>query len=155
MTSRVLVAVRVQASAERAFAVFTGEIGAWWRPHGLFAATPRPPGRMSFEAGPNGRLIEIFEDGRVFEIGRMLEWSPPRRVRFEWRPASVPPEQATEVVVTFESVGANETRVTVEHIGWDRVPAENAARHAFPLAATLKHAGDWWRANLASFKVKL
>ena len=41
MTSKVYVALRVKATPERAFAVFTGEIGAWWRPSGLFQTTPR------------------------------------------------------------------------------------------------------------------
>lgn len=155
MSSRVIVAIRVDASPERAFDVFTREIGAWWRPQPLFAATPRSPGRLAFEPGPDGRLTETLADGKVYEIGAVLDWSPPRRLAFAWRPAWVPPEQATEVVVSFDPVGAGETRVTVEHIGWDRVPQANAARHGFPLTATLKHAADWWRAELASFKVKL
>lgn len=159
MSSRVLVSVRVTATAERAFEVFTREIETWWRPHGLFPTTPRAPGRLSFEPGPDGRLMETLADGEIYEIGRVLEWSPPSaagagRLSFGWRPASVPPALTTEVVVTFEPVGAGETRVTVEHVGWDRVPAENAARHGFPLAATLKHAGDWWTAELAAYKAR-
>ena len=43
MTSKVYVALRVKATPERAFAVFTQEIGAWWRPSGLFQTTPRAP----------------------------------------------------------------------------------------------------------------
>lgn len=155
MTSRVIVSIRVECSPERAFEVFTGEIGSWWRPHDLFGLTPRAPGRLAFEPGPEGRLTETLADGQVYEIGRTLDWSPPHRLAFAWRPAWVAADQATEVVVSFEPMGAAETRVTVEHVGWDRVPRENAARHGFPLAATLKHAADWWRVELASFKVKL
>jgi hypothetical protein len=39
--SRVLVALRVAAPAARTFTVFTGEIGEWWRPNGLFRFTDR------------------------------------------------------------------------------------------------------------------
>ena len=70
MTSRVYVALRVKAPPEQAFAVFTGEIGAWWRPQGLFQTTPRAPGVLSFEETPEGRrLIETLEGGKVFQIG--------------------------------------------------------------------------------------
>ena len=106
MTSRVLVSTRVAASPERAWAVFTGEIGAWWRPSGLFATTPRAPGRLAFA---DGALVE-----------------------------------------RLEAVGA-ETRVTVEHRGFDRVPADSAARHGFPDSALLARLGEWWRGLLASY----
>lgn len=35
MTSAVLVSLRVAATPQRAFDVFTREIGLWWRPNGL------------------------------------------------------------------------------------------------------------------------
>lgn len=160
MTSRVIVSMRVQAAADRAFAVFVEEIGAWWRPDAMFAVTPRSPGALSFEPGPNGRLVETLPNGHAYEIGRVLDWSPPvgsgaGRLAFAWRPASVVAEQATEVVVSFEPAGQGETRVTVEHIGWDRVPQDNPARHGFPLAFTLARAGDWWTAELAAYKTRL
>jgi uncharacterized protein YndB with AHSA1/START domain len=147
VTSRVLVSLRVAATPERAFAVFTGEIGAWWRPSGLFQTTPRAPGVLAFE---DGRLVERLAGGKVFEIGRVLEWSPPKRLRFSWRQASFPPDLLTEVDVRFEPVGA-ETRVTVEHSGFDRVPADSAARHGFPDHALLARLGEWWRALLSAY----
>ena len=149
MSSKVLVALRVRASPERAFAVFTGEIGAWWRPSPLFQTTPRAPGRLAFEGGEGGRLIETLASGKVFEIGRVLAWEPPARVVFSWRQASFPPELATEVEVRFEAVGA-ETRVSVEHRGFDRVPLESAARHGFPDAALLARLAEFWQAQLAN-----
>ena len=54
MNSKVLVALRVKATPERTFSVFVEEIGAWWRPSGLFQTTPRAPGRLAFEAGEGG-----------------------------------------------------------------------------------------------------
>ncbi|CAN7151358.1 SRPBCC family protein [Phenylobacterium sp. LjRoot225] len=151
MSSKVLVALRVKASPERAFAVFTGEIGAWWRPSALFQTTPRAPGRLAFEGGDGGRLIETLEGGKVFEIGRVLAWEPPRRVVFSWRQASFPPDLATEVEVVFEALG-EETRVSVEHRGFDRVPADSAARHGFPDAALLTRLAEFWQAQLASLR---
>lgn len=148
MTSKVFVALRVNATPERAFEAFTAEIGAWWRPNTLFQTTPRSPGRLSFEPGEGGRLIETLESGKVFEIGRVLAWEPPGRLVFSWRQANFPPELQTEVEVTFEAVG-EETRVSVEHRGFDRVPA-GAARHGFSDPALLMHLGEWWRSLLGS-----
>ena len=147
MSSRVLVALRVRATPERAFAAFTGDIGSWWRPNPLFAFTPRDPGVLSFEPGGGGRLIQTLKSGKVFEIGRIRSWEPPHRLVFGWRQAAFAPDQDTEVEVSFEPVGA-ETRVTVEHRGWDTVPAAHVARHGFPNGVFLLRHGEWWRALL-------
>jgi uncharacterized protein YndB with AHSA1/START domain len=147
MTSKVYVALRVKAAPERAFQAFVEEIGQWWRPNMLFQTTPRP-GVLSFEPGEGGRLIETREGGRVFEIGRIRVWEPPRRLIFSWRQASFPLDLHTEVEVGFEAVG-EETRVSVEHRGFDQVPAESAARHRFPDQLLLMRLAEYWRDQLA------
>lgn len=152
--SRVLVALRVKASPDRAFEAFTRDIGAWWKPNALFAFTPRDPGRLAFEPGADGRLIETLSNGKVFEIGKVRAWEPPSRLVFGWRQASFGVGQTTEVEVRFEPVG-EETRVTVEHTGWDTVPATHVARHGFPNALFLTRHGEWWQALLAAYKVEL
>jgi uncharacterized protein YndB with AHSA1/START domain len=153
VTSRVLVALRVKATPERAFAAFVEEIGAWWRPNGLFQTTPRAPGVLAFEPGLGGRLTETLANGKVFEIGRILAWTPPARLVFSWRQASFPPDLVTEVEVRFEAVG-EETRVTIEHRGFDRVPADHVARHGFPNEALLMRLAEWWQAQLRSLKAR-
>ena len=152
--SRVVVALRVKASPDRAFEAFTREIGAWWKPNALFAFTPRDPGRLAFEPGADGRLIETLANGKVFEIGRVRAWEPPTRLVFGWRQASFAPNQDTEVEVCFEPVG-EETRVTVEHMGWDTVPAAHVARHGFSNALFLTRHGEWWQALLKSYGSEL
>ena len=152
MSSRVVVALRVKATPERAFRVFTEEIGSWWRPNGMFHFTPRSPGAISFDPGPEGRLVETLPSGKVFEIGRVRAWEPPQdggagRLVFGWRQASFAPGQDTEVEVRFEPVG-QETRVTVEHRGWDTVPQEHVARHRFPDQVFLLRHAEWWRSLL-------
>lgn len=147
MTSKVYVALRVKAAPERAFQAFVEEIGDWWRPNVLFATTPRAPGRLAFEPGEAGRLVETLDGGKVFEIGRIRVWEPPERLVFSWRQASFPPDLATEVEVRFEAVG-EETRVSVEHRGFAAVPADSVARHGFPDAALLARLAEWWRAQL-------
>ena len=148
MSSRVLVALRVKATPARAFSAFVEEIGAWWRPNGLFQTTPRAPGRLAFEPGQGGRLTETLANGKVFEIGRITAWAPPEKLVFSYRQANFPLDLHTEVEVRFEARGG-ETRVTVEHRGFDQVPA-GAARHGFPDQALLLRLAEWWRAHLAS-----
>ncbi|HEY9234445.1 MAG TPA: SRPBCC family protein [Phenylobacterium sp.] len=150
MTSKVFVALRVKATPERAFAAFVEEIGVWWRPNSLFQTTPRDPGRLSFEPGEGGRLVETLANGKVFEIGRIRTWEPPGRLVFSWRQATFPSDLHTEVEVRFEPVG-EETRVSVEHRGFDQVP-EGAARHGFPDEVLLMRLADWWRTLLTSYR---
>lgn len=154
MSASVLVALRVKATPERAFEVFTREIHLWWRPHPMFAVTPRSPGVLSFEGGEGGRLVETLSNGKVFEIGRVRVWAPGERLVFGWRCASFEPGLDTEVEVRFEALG-DETRVSVEHRGWERVPQEHVARHGFPLQIFLHREGEWWRAMLSAYKLRL
>jgi hypothetical protein len=157
MTSRVIVALRVAATPERAFEVFTRDIALWWRPNALFAFTPRAPGVLSFESkeggepGQGGCLIETRAGGKVFEIGRIDVWDPPRRLAFGWRQATFAPDQNTRVEVGFEAIG-EETRVTVTHDGWDSVPAAHVARHGFPDAILMRRHGEWWQSLLLDYK---
>lgn len=151
MTSKVFVALRVKTKPERAFEAFVGEIGAWWRPNGLFQTTPRAPGRLAFEAGEGGRLTETLANGKVFEIGRITAWVPPERLVFTYRQANFPLELTTEVEVRFEALG-EETRVSVEHRGFDQAPEDSVARHRFPDQVLLVRLAEWWRAHLASLR---
>ena len=148
MTSKVYVALRVKATPHRAFRAFVEEIGEWWRPNVLFQTTPRP-GVLSFEPGEGGRLIETREGGKVFEIGTIRVWEPPGRLVFSWRQANFPLDLHTEVEVGFEAVG-EETRVSVEHRGFDQVPAGSAARHRFPDEVLLMRLAEFWRAQIAA-----
>jgi hypothetical protein len=58
------------------------------------------------------------------------------------------------VEVRFEPVGA-ETRVTVEHRGWDSVPENHVARHRFPLVLFQQRQGEQWRAGLENLRKKI
>lgn len=145
--SRVLVALRVDATPEHAFAAFTNEIDRWWRPNQLFQFSTGRRGRLSFEPGPSGRLVETYDDGSSFVIGEVRTWDPPHHLAIGWRQASFGPDQDTELHVRFEAVGG-QTRVTVEHLGWDGIPPEHAARHGFPLGIFQLRFAQWWRTLL-------
>ena len=152
--SRVLVALRVAAPAARTFTAFTGEIGEWWCPNGLFRFTDRTGGRLAFEPDPPERLVEIGTNGERFEIGPVTVWDPPRRLVFGWRQQGFPAGRSTEVSVRFDPVESG-TRVTVEHFGWDAIPQDNAARHGFPLTALQQRLAEWWQVLLRSLDARV
>lgn len=154
MRSRIEVALRVAATPERAFDVFTREIHLWWRPNPLFEFTRRPEASLAFEPDVGGRFIETATDGSVFEIGRITCWEPGRRLGFTWRQADFEPGQSTEVEVRFEAVG-DETRVTVVHHGWDSVPQASVVRHGMPDALFLQRHGQWWQTLLAGLRGRI
>ena len=154
MTSRIVIAIRVAATPQRAFDVFTQEIGAWWRPNTLFRFTPRSPGVLAFEPSAGGRFTETLANGKVFEIGRITVWERGVCLAFTWRQATFAPEQCTDVDVRFEPVGG-ETRVTVTHTGWDSVPQEHVARHTMPDAVFLRRHAEWWQALLTSYRQRM
>lgn len=152
--SRVLVALRVPVPAARAFTAFTEQISAWWQPNGLFRFTDGRPGTLAFEPGPRGRLVETYADGSSFVVGHIRAWEPPHRLVVSWRHASFAADQETELHVRFDEVhdgpagSTAQTRVTVEHFGWDGIPPEHAARHGFPLPTFQLRFAQWWQALL-------
>jgi uncharacterized protein YndB with AHSA1/START domain len=151
MTAAVIVSLRVRASPLRAFEAFTGEIGRWWVQNPLFMLTPRGDGCLRFEPGEGGRLVTTLGDGGEFEVGRITIWRPGERLALTWRQATFAPGQSTELDVRFEAIG-DETRVTVEHRGWDAIPRDHAARHGFDLLLFQRRQAEHWRALLASLK---
>ncbi|MBO0852178.1 MAG: SRPBCC domain-containing protein [Nocardia sp.] len=148
--SRVLVALRVRATPERAFEAFTAEIGRWWQPNSLFQFTVGRSGTLAFEPGPGGRLIETYSDGSIFTIGAIRVWEPPDRLVVGWRQAGFSDDQDTELHVRFDDVGDTDpqTRVTVEHFGWDSIPPEHVSRHGFPLDIFQLRFAEWWQSLL-------
>jgi uncharacterized protein YndB with AHSA1/START domain len=142
---RVLVATRVPCEPAEAFARFTKEIGEWWQPNGLFQFSEGRTGTLAFESGEGGRLTETYSDGTAFVVGVVSTWAPPRLLVLSWRYASFPPELSTELHVTFEPTRPGETRVTIEHYGWETIPSDHATRHQFPLATFQLRFAEWWR----------
>ena len=155
MSAAVIVALRVEATPDAAFAAFTDDIGRWWKSHPLSPLSPKGDGTLRFDpAGPDGRLVTRFDDGEEWEIGPVQHWLPGERLAFGWRLPSFAEGQATEVDVRFEAVGT-ETRVTVEHRGWDSVPQRHVARHRMELMLFQRRLGEHWRGLLAGMSKML
>ncbi|NES14409.1 MULTISPECIES: SRPBCC family protein [Micromonospora] len=112
------------ASAERAFAVFTGSLTDWWVREYTWSG-PDALAELGIEPRAGGMLYEIGPYGFRSDFGRVLTWDPPRRLVFTWQigPDRVPvpdPARASEVEVLFLPEGPDRTRVEVEHRNFDR-----------------------------------
>lgn len=143
-SQRVTVSTRVALAPAEAFALFTGEIGAWWAAGAVRGARWR--GELRFEPGVGGRLVKSI-GGQAFEIGRVQRWEPPARFVFECREEGRPDGPATEVEVRFEPAPGG-TRVTLEHRGFERLPPEHPARGGLAREALLQLWGRCWSERL-------
>jgi uncharacterized protein YndB with AHSA1/START domain len=109
--------VFVACSPERAFNVFTREVGSWW-PTETHALHPGDVAEVVWEEREGGAVYEIAENGERAEWAVVLSWDPPHRLVIAW---NVNPERlGTEVEVRFTPT-AGGTRVQLEHRGFDNV----------------------------------
>ena len=106
----------VDCSPERAFEVFTREIGSWWPVHEYSIGEDQVT-EVVFEEEVGGRIFERQEGGGEKEWGRLLCWEPPARFVMSWYPGKGA-SQATELEVRFAPEGDG-TRVELEHRGWE------------------------------------
>ena len=108
--------LRVECTPERAFEVFTAEVGSWWptRTHSIHKEGVTS---VVLEQREGGEMYELAEGGEREHWGRVIAWEPPRRLVLAWH---VNPERAgpTEVEVTFAPEDDG-TRVVLEHRNWE------------------------------------
>ena len=115
--------IRVRASAERAFQVFTRDMDSWWpRTHHIGNS---PMKRVVVEGRPGGSVYTEQEDGTVCPWGTVLTWEPPQRFVLAWQ---ANPEwqletdlaKCSEVAVQFTPADNGTTLVELEHRGFER-----------------------------------
>jgi uncharacterized protein YndB with AHSA1/START domain len=113
----------VDAPVERAFAVFTEDMGSWWpQEHHILHA---PLARMVFEPKVGGAIYDVGTDGSECHWARVLAYEPPHRIVFSWDISmqwqiETDPAKASEVEVRFVADGPARTRVELEHRHIDR-----------------------------------
>ena len=119
--------IDVRVPPQRAFEVWTRDIGRWWRRDTPFWNDKRGL-LLRFEPHAGGRFIEVYDakTGEGFEIGRIRVWDPPRRLVYTWREAAWGEGEITEVEVRFDAI-ATGTRVSVTHRGWETVASRDTA----------------------------
>jgi uncharacterized protein YndB with AHSA1/START domain len=125
MTEPLVVEFEVEAPLAHAFHTWTTRCGLWWpRSHTISGG----PESITVEPRRGGRIFERAADGTEHDWGTVLEWEPPRRLRYRWH-LFFEPAQATEVEVTFTPDGTR-TVVRIEQSGWDRLGTDGPPRRA-------------------------
>ena len=117
MTEPLRLDLVVAGPVEHAFDVWATRIDTWWpRDH---SASGDPDARVVLEPRVGGRIYEVTADGRELEWGEVTGWEPPQRLAYHWH-LRTDRASATDVEIRFVAVG-DETRVEIEHSGWERL----------------------------------
>jgi uncharacterized protein YndB with AHSA1/START domain len=117
-TTAVRTSIVVDATPERAFTVFTAEMGTWWPPeHHLLDAELS---ETVFEPRAGGRIYDKGVDGSECTWARVLAYEPPDRVVFSWDigldwKVETDHARTSEVELRFVPDGPERTRVELEH----------------------------------------
>lgn len=134
--------VEVVASIERAFKVFTEDIGSWWDPanHILDAELAE----MVFEPFVGGNVYDRGVDGSECRWARVLAYEPPRRlviswdINLQWK-LETDHGRTSEVEVRFTERGPERTLVELEHRnlerhgdGWEQMRSAVASPRGWP-----------------------
>jgi uncharacterized protein YndB with AHSA1/START domain len=115
--------VEVQAPIERAFEVFTKEIGSWWNPdHHILEGELA---EMVFEPRVGGHVYDRATDGSECRWARVLAFEPPARLVISWDvdlqwKLETDPARTSEIEVRFTAQGEDRTLVELEHRNLDR-----------------------------------
>jgi uncharacterized protein YndB with AHSA1/START domain len=142
----------VEAPPERAFSVFTDDIGSWWVPdHHILEAELA---EMVFEPREGGHVYDRGVDGSECRWARVLVYEPPNRVVFSWDintrwQLETDLEKTSEVEVRFIPEAPDRTRVELEH--------RNLERHGDGWEQMRDAVGspDGWGAGLRAFAARL
>ncbi len=116
--------VVVEATPEKAFEIFTDEIGLWWRTGTPYWNDRERGLSVRIEPWVGGRFIEVYdlETGSGMEVGRVTAWEPGRRLALTWTQVGWPEGASTDVEISFEPAGEGRTSIRLEHRGFERVP---------------------------------
>ena len=115
--------VVVDAPIERAFSVFTDEMGTWWPPeHHILEGQLA---EMIFERREGGHVYDRGVDGSECRWARVLAYEPPERVVISWDISpqwrlETDPAKTSEVEVRFVAEAPERTRVELEHRNLER-----------------------------------
>jgi uncharacterized protein YndB with AHSA1/START domain len=120
--------ILVSAPQANAFETFTAGLDRWWPKKAHVG--PTTPSSVTIEPRLGGRWYERTTDGTETDVGRILAWEPPHRfvvswdIDCHWQPDRT---VGTEVEIRFVAKSPTETRVELEHRGFERMGEEAGA----------------------------
>src|ERR1700757_3669142 len=120
----------VNADIQRAFEVFTQNMGQWWPKEHHIGGSPMLA--VVVEPRSGGGWYEKDEDGSECDWGTVLHWNPPNSLVLSWHlngdfefVADI--DRASEVEIRFATEAQGQTRVELEHRCFER-PGETGDR---------------------------
>jgi uncharacterized protein YndB with AHSA1/START domain len=121
MAAPVRTTIVVDAPLERAFEVFTTDMGSWWPADKHILG--EPVAEIVFE--PQGGIVDRGVNGAECRWARVLAYEPPHRVVFSWDinlgwQLETDPSRTSEVEVRFTAQDGGRTLVELEHRHLDR-----------------------------------
>jgi uncharacterized protein YndB with AHSA1/START domain len=130
--------VVVPTTPDRAFTLFTAELGRWW-PLATHSVRGEQATDVRLEGAVGGQIVEYDASGPVGSWGTVSDWDPPHTVSFTWHPGS-DPKEAGHVTVRF-TASSDGTEVELTHTGWERRPDGTTARENYDTGWTfvLRH----------------
>jgi uncharacterized protein YndB with AHSA1/START domain len=108
----------VNADIQRAFEVFTQNMGQWWPKEHHIGGSPLVA--VLVEPRNGGRWYEKDEDGSECDWGTVLDWAPPTRAVLSWHLNG-----DFEFVADINKASEVEVRFSTERQGWTRVELEH------------------------------
>jgi uncharacterized protein YndB with AHSA1/START domain len=122
-TASVRSSIVVDAPIDRAFTVFTADIGSWWPPEHHILQSQLA--EMVFEPRVGGHVYDRGADGSECRWARVLVYEPPDRVVISWDISlqweiETDQNKTSEVEVRFVVEAPGRTRVELEHRNIDR-----------------------------------
>jgi Activator of Hsp90 ATPase homolog 1-like protein len=117
MSAALCLSLVVQCRPERAFRLWTEEIGRWWPADHTVTGDPA---MVAFEGRVGGRIYERGRDGTEHDWGEVTVWDPPSRLGYTWHLGGRT-EAATDVEIGFVAGDGDATIVEIEHRGWERL----------------------------------
>jgi len=142
--------ITVEVPAERAFTVFTEQMGSWW-PLEDKSIGSAPAATVVVEPRAGGRWYERGVDGSESDWGHVLAYEPPSRLLLGWQISADWKHDATlhtEVEVRFVAEGDHRTRVELEHRGLEAYGERSGQMQA------IFDSPDGWRGILDAFSAK-
>ena len=117
--------IDVKCDPATAFNLFVNHVGDWWplATNSVSGMSGKVARQVTIEPRAGGKMYETMHDGTLADWAVVKTFEQDRKIVLGWYVMS-PPEKATEVDITFASIGDG-TRVTLVHSGWE-VLAEDA-----------------------------
>lgn len=111
------VSIVVPVRPDRAFTMFVGDIGRWWKKDTQHWLAPDIAIEMRIEPRVGGRMIEVHDaaTGGGTAIGTVTAYEPGRRLAMTWRLPFWAAGADSDVEVVFTPAGADATRVEIIH----------------------------------------